>query len=70
MRPLYLVSLEELNTRNVRSFAVEQLRRINASMGIRQAGLLANTASICLTEFLNDPAAVASRSAIPQIAFC
>ena len=36
--------MEELNARSVRSFAVEQLRRIDASTGIRQAGLLAETA--------------------------
>mgnify|MGYP003623027761 CR=1 FL=1 len=43
IRRLYVVSLEELNACSVRSFGVEQLRRIDASMGIRQAGLLAET---------------------------
>ena len=51
--PLYIVSLEELNARSVRSFAVEQLRRIDASMGIRQAGLLAETVSTSLQETLS-----------------
>ena len=54
IRPLYVVSLEELNPLSVRSFAVEQLRRIDASMGIRQAGLLAETASKSLGESLRD----------------
>ena len=35
--------MERRNSRAIRLFAVEQLRRINAQMGIRQAGLLAET---------------------------
>lgn len=35
--------MERRNSRTVRLFAVEQLRRIDAEMGIRQAGLLAET---------------------------
>ena len=51
---MYVVSMEELNARSVRSFAVEQLRRIDASMGIRQAGLLAETLSKRVNESLGD----------------
>jgi hypothetical protein len=50
--PLYIVSREKLNAHRVRSFAIEQLRRIDASMGIRQAGLLADTASKGIGESL------------------
>jgi hypothetical protein len=35
--------MERRNSRAVRLFAVEQLRRIDEEMGIRQAGLLAET---------------------------
>lgn len=35
--------MERQNSRAVRLFAVEHLRRIDAEMGIRQAGLLAET---------------------------
>ncbi|KAF2191228.1 hypothetical protein K469DRAFT_720220 [Zopfia rhizophila CBS 207.26] len=42
---LFIVSQEELNDRSERSWAVEQLRNINASMGIRHARLLADFAS-------------------------
>jgi len=45
------VSLEKRNPRNLRSFAVEHLRRIGESMGIRQAGLMADTVS----KSLDDP---------------
>jgi hypothetical protein len=58
--PLHIVSLEELNARSVRSFAVEQLRRIDASMGIRQAGLLAETVSKSLGESPRDFVSVPS----------
>lgn len=43
IRPLYCVSMESRNPHNMRLFAVEQLRRIDTEMGIRQAGLLAET---------------------------
>ncbi len=39
--PLLVVAQEHLNPRNERCWAVEQLRRISFSRGIRQAGLLA-----------------------------
>jgi hypothetical protein len=58
------VSLEELNARSVRSFAVEQLRRIDASMGIRQAGLLAETVSKSLGESPRDFVSMPSHLAI------
>jgi hypothetical protein len=35
--------MESRNPRAMRLFAVEQLRHIDAEMGIRQAGLLADT---------------------------
>jgi hypothetical protein len=44
IRPLYLVALEEINFSSLRFFAIEKLRYIDASMGIRQAGLFAQTA--------------------------
>jgi hypothetical protein len=37
--------LEILNTIGLRVFAVRQLRAIDASMGVRQASLLADTAA-------------------------
>lgn len=43
--PIFVVSQEHLNPRSERCWAVEQLRRISSSMGIRQAGLLADTIS-------------------------
>jgi hypothetical protein len=67
IRPLYVVSLEELNARSVRSFAVEQLRRIDASMGIRQAGLLAEAVSKSLGESPGDVVSVPSPLMIPLI---
>ncbi|KIW73095.1 hypothetical protein PV04_01239 [Phialophora macrospora] len=45
IQPLYFVALTRLNTPVVRGFAVEQLRRIAASTGVRQAALLADTAA-------------------------
>ena len=67
MRPLYIVSLEELNTRSVRSFALKQLRHINESTGIRQAGLLADAAWKSLNESSGDIVSVTSRVMIPLI---
>jgi hypothetical protein len=67
IRPLYVVSLEELNARSVRSFAVEQLHRIDASMGIRQADLMAETASKSLSESPRDFVSVPSHLMIPLI---
>lgn len=43
--PLYVVSQEELNGRSEREWALEHLRRINESMGIRQAGVFADAAA-------------------------
>lgn len=54
IRPLYVVALERLNERGVRLFAGEQLREIAASMGIRQAGLLAEMVAKRLDEVLDD----------------
>jgi hypothetical protein len=51
----------------VRSFAVEQLRRIGASMGIRQAGLLADTVSKRVNESPGDSVSVPSHLMIPLI---
>lgn len=64
---MYAVSLEELNDRSVRSFAVEQLRRIDASTGIRQAGLLAEAVSKSLRESPGDFFFAPSRFNIPLI---
>ncbi|OAL23091.1 hypothetical protein AYO22_06584 [Fonsecaea multimorphosa] len=44
MHSLFLVALEERNDLLVVSFAVEQLRRIGATMGVRQATFMADTA--------------------------
>ncbi|KAK1636083.1 hypothetical protein BDP81DRAFT_429010 [Colletotrichum phormii] len=41
--PLHIISQEEVNLPNVRSWAVEQLVGIRKSMGIKQAAVLANT---------------------------
>ena len=62
--------MEELNARSLRSFAVEQLRTIDASMGIRQAGLLADTASKRLSESPRDFVSVASRLTNSLIPSC
>lgn len=43
--PLSVVARESSNTLTQRKWAVEQLRSINTSMGLRQAGLLAETIS-------------------------
>jgi len=45
IQPLYVIALEALNPIDLRAFAVQQLRRIDASMGVRQASLLADTAA-------------------------
>ncbi|KAK5464680.1 hypothetical protein LTS15_001242 [Exophiala xenobiotica] len=45
IQPLYVIALETLNTIDLRAFAVRQLRAIDASMGVRQASLLADTAA-------------------------
>lgn len=54
VQPLYMVCLEEYNDHNIRSFAVDQLRSIAASMGIRQAGLLADMVSKDLNKASRD----------------
>lgn len=64
---MFVVSLEELNERSVRSFAVEQLRRIDASTGVRQAGLLAETVSKSLSESPKDFVPVPSHFMIPLV---
>jgi hypothetical protein len=45
IKPLSIVSQEERNSPSVRHWAVDRLRQINSSTGIRQAGLLADTVS-------------------------
>jgi len=50
IEPLYIVSMEQVNAHDVRSFAIEQLQHINASMGVRQAGLLASSSLDSLVE--------------------
>lgn len=42
--PLYIVALDDLNLDSMRAFAMQQLRSIAASTGIRQASLLAKSA--------------------------
>ncbi|KAK6379468.1 hypothetical protein LTS17_006386 [Exophiala oligosperma] len=44
IQPLYLVALETLVPYSLRVFAIEQLRHIDAYLGVRQARLLADTA--------------------------
>ncbi|ORY13038.1 hypothetical protein BCR34DRAFT_562645 [Clohesyomyces aquaticus] len=51
MWPLLVVSQEPLNPPEERFWAVEQLRRIGASMGIRQAGILADVVAKSMIEF-------------------
>ena len=41
IRPLAVVAMEERNPRRVRTFAVDHLRQIHASMGIRQGAHMA-----------------------------
>jgi hypothetical protein len=69
IRPLYVVSLEEQNPRNVRAYAIEQLRHIDASMGIRQAGLLADTVSKQLNKFPRDLFSVPRHLMMPLMPF-
>ena len=51
----------------MRSFAVEQLRRFGASIGVRQAGLLADTVSKMLGESTADFVPVPSDVGNPLI---
>lgn len=44
VEPLYLISTLTLVPHLLRSFAVEKLRKISRSMGIRQAAVLADIA--------------------------
>ncbi len=46
--PLFLVAVEQRNDLGLRSLAVRHLRYINASLGIREAGLLVDTAALSL----------------------
>ncbi|KIW18453.1 hypothetical protein PV08_02741 [Exophiala spinifera] len=55
MHPLYLVALESLNPYGLRVFAIEQLRCIDASFGVRQARLLADTAESSLLDTVPEP---------------
>ena len=45
VQPLYVISIEGLNPFGLRLFAISELRRMSNSMGIRQAGLLAENSS-------------------------
>ncbi|KAJ6005300.1 hypothetical protein N7451_003244 [Penicillium sp. IBT 35674x] len=45
VQPLYVISIEELNSSELRRLAISELRRMSTSMGIRQAGLLAENSS-------------------------
>lgn len=48
LEPLYIISIEDVNPTDLRLFAIKQLRRMSYSMGVRQAGILAEQASrIC-----------------------
>ncbi|KAH8680288.1 hypothetical protein BGZ61DRAFT_456511 [Ilyonectria robusta] len=69
IRPLFVVALEELNTRSIRGFAVEQLRSIGESVGIRQAGLLATTISKTLDESPRNCVPLPNLFTIPLIPF-
>lgn len=44
IEPLYTISVEELNPLDLRLFAIHRLRRMGSSLGVRQAGLLAEKA--------------------------
>ena len=45
VQPLYVISIEELNSSGLRRLAISELHRMSTSMGIRQAGLLAENSS-------------------------
>lgn len=45
MYPLHIISLELLNPKDVRAFAIKQLLRIETTLGIRQTGLVAREAA-------------------------
>jgi hypothetical protein len=71
IEPLYLVAMESLNSPEVRHFAIEQLRCVDTTMGIRQAGLLASMACESLMTIdsdyiLTDSVAVASTATSPS----
>lgn len=55
IQPLYLVASTQLNTIEVRRFAVDQLRRIAASTGVRQASLCADTAFDSFPALISPP---------------
>lgn len=71
IEPLYLVAMESLNSPEVRHFAIEQLRCIDTTMGIRHASLLASLAceSLMTTDsdyILTDSVAVTSGATSPS----
>lgn len=45
IRPMYVVAISSVNAMTMRRFGIQQLRSIGATMGIRQASLLAETVS-------------------------
>ncbi|KAH7127838.1 hypothetical protein B0J13DRAFT_564610 [Dactylonectria estremocensis] len=70
IRPLYAVALEELNTRRVRLFAIEQLRNIGHCVGMRQTDLLATTVAKTFDENPKDSLTGLTLFTIPLIPFC
>lgn len=60
IEPLYLVAMESLNPLELRYFAIEQLRSIDTTMGIRHASLLASMA--CESLMTNNPEYVLTNS--------
>ncbi|KAJ6446989.1 fungal specific transcription factor domain-containing protein [Purpureocillium lavendulum] len=71
IRPLCVVALEEPNLASVRTFAVDRLRRIGASMGVRQAVLLADAIAGNLSEARSgQPMRPSSCWDVPMMPFC
>ncbi|KAH7176826.1 hypothetical protein EDB81DRAFT_50387 [Dactylonectria macrodidyma] len=70
IRPLYVVALEELNTRDLRLFAIEQLRNIGHCVGMRQTDLLATTVAKTIDESPRDILTGPTLFTIPLIPFC
>ncbi|OAQ89772.1 fungal specific transcription factor domain-containing protein [Purpureocillium lilacinum] len=71
IRPLCVVALEEPNLASVRFVAVDRLRRIGSSMGVRQAVLLADTVARSLSEPQpHNSARPSSCWDVPMMPFC
>ncbi|KEF56874.1 uncharacterized protein A1O9_07064 [Exophiala aquamarina CBS 119918] len=78
IEPLYLVAMEYLNPLELRHFAIEQLRSIDTTMGIRHASLLAgmayeslmsNNPEHVLTNYVATMGTTMSPSQVPAISF-